>query len=145
MASGEVEPPLPPHLTSTALTPFDLPKLVMDFPPIPAIKLPATPPPNSAAIKRHLFDSPLLSAQSEELQPEQCEAQEKVVSNKSDPPESSSALSFTRIEDDLGTGKLTTPPRADDAFEQPLCAGGENSSLCNLFVQEVTTPPRAKG
>ena len=51
---------------ATALTPFDLPRLVMDSPPIPAIKLPASPPVKSAAIKRHLFDSPMLTGQMEQ-------------------------------------------------------------------------------
>ena len=125
VASGELETPSPlplTSLTSTALTPFDLPKLVMDMPPIPAIKLPASPPLNSADIKRHLFDSPLPSAQLE-LQPEQFKAKEKLVGNEPGPSDSSTSPSTGRDED-IGAGKLTTPSRADDAFEQPLRAGG---------------------
>ena len=126
VASGESETPSPlplTSLTSTALTPFDLPKLVMDMPPIPAIKLPASPPPNSADIKRHLFDSPLPSAQLE-LQTEQFKAKENIVGNKPGPSEHSSTSPSTGRDEDLEAGKLTTPSRADDAFEQPLRTGG---------------------
>merc|ERR1719318_1708317 len=111
VASGELETPSPlpsTSLTSTALTPFDLPKLVMDMPPIPAIKLPASPPPNSADIKRHLFDSPLLSAQLE-LQPEQFEAKEKIVGNKPGSSEHFLASSSSGRDEDLESGKLTSP------------------------------------
>ena len=126
VASGELETPSPlplTSLTSTALTPFDLPKLVMDMPPIPAIKLPASPPPNSADIKRHLFDSPLLSAQLE-IPPEQFEAKEKIVGNKPGSSEHFLASSSTGRDEDLEAGKLTSPSRADNAFEQPLRTGG---------------------
>merc|ERR1719318_1021736 len=126
VASGELETPSPlpsTSLTSTALTPFDLPKLVMDMPPIPAIKLPASPPPNSADIKRHLFDSPLLSAQLENP-PEQFEAKEKIVGNKPGSSEHFLASSSTGRDEDLEAGKLTSPSRADNAFEQPLRTGG---------------------
>jgi len=95
----------------------------MDMPPIPAVKLPASPPPNSADIKRHLFDSPLLSAQFE-LQPEQFEAKEKIVGNKPGSSEHFLASSSTGRDEDLEAGKLTSPSRADNAFEHPLRTGG---------------------
>ena len=144
--------PVPPPTSTTfntTLTPFDLPRLVMDSPPIPAIKLPASPPANSAAIKRHLFDSPMLTAgQTEQAKLEEAVLQPTLVTSAAEPETLMSSATLDKVDQMLDSRnpltqawtspftlesregfsmyeeKLLSPPRVKDTFEQPLSSGG---------------------
>merc|ERR1719234_153029 len=114
--------------STTTLTPLDLPRLVMDSPPIPAIKLPASSPPaNTAAIKRHLFDSPMLSAS----QTEQAEQPALVTSAiapeammRSAPPET---LTGSATLDKANTAAIKC-----HLFDSPMPSAGSQTEQAKL-------------